>query len=723
MVKKEQHALPIREHPQEHTPRASFLDEEVVEDVQVSIHPVSTHDGVIVRVQPPERSANHQARHISCDIVLVIDVSGSMDLPAPAKMNGDDGKLSLENFGLSILDMVKHAARTILSTLDEGDRLGIVTFSKDATVVQKLLSMTPSNKELSESNIDLMTPDSLTNLWHGLQKGIGLFEGEEDTGRVPAVMILTDGLPNYLCPAQGYIPKIRSIWKDLPATIHTFGFGYDIKSGLLKSIAEIGGGNYAFIPDAGMIGTVFVHAVAHLQTTYAVKSSLQVTMPNSIRLRTTAGKTIDRQIQDIGGHRKLTVRLGNLQYGQSRDIYLENIDGQGHEVAFDRTTSTTISAMLRFSQTGAVELCSFGMRDVLDAPDLSESEIAYHRSRSMICDYLSSFFPLQDDGEYETRKEINVKRQAPGFQHLLENIPARLYDDEHNRSLMEDLVGNSPSGQVSLALSNENYFRQWGCHYFFSLWNAHAKQLCNSFKDPGPLMYNQNPFFTKCRDILDQSFDTIPPPKQSCPSVATTTYISMSRLNVRSGPCFTGTSKVTLANGRKVLVRKLRRGSAVRTPIGSRLVAAVLKTEVCEVSMCRIGDLVITPWHPIRIDRAGSAAEWSFPADFVLTPEQVVKYSGPIYSVLLGPDRNTEAHALEFGGVWVVALGHGVIRGRDVRAHQFLGDYEKVSKAIACLKPMKDGVTLSSGVERRARDGLVCGFKKYAPIPSYVCVK
>jgi hypothetical protein len=53
------------------------------------------------------------------------------------------------------------------------------------------------------------------------------------------------------CPLQGYVPKIRQY--NLPATLHTFGFGYSLKSGLLKSIAEIGNGNYAFIPDAGMI--------------------------------------------------------------------------------------------------------------------------------------------------------------------------------------------------------------------------------------------------------------------------------------------------------------------------------------------------------------------------------------------------------------------------------------------------------------------------------------
>ncbi|KAI1098165.1 hint-domain-containing protein [Jackrogersella minutella] len=683
-----------------------------------SIHSVQSKDGILVRVRPPENPNSLPLRHVPCDIVLVIDVSGSMQLPAPAKMNGEDGKLSSENFGLSILDMVKHAARTILSTLDEGDRLGIVTYSKDATVIQKLLLMTPSNKKIAESNIEAMTPDSLTNLWHGMQKGINLFEGEEDTGRVPAVMILTDGQPNFMCPAQGYVPKMRGVWESLPATIHTFGFGYDIRSGLLKSIAEIGGGNYAFIPDAGMIGTVFVHAVAHLQSTYATKCTLQLTTPKSIHLRTTAGKTIDKQAQDVADHMKLTIHLGNLQYGQSRDIYLENIDSQGLNIQFDSNAgSITICATLTFSQMRAVEFCGFSTKDVLEAPDLPESNIAYHRSRSMICEFLSSFFPLGKDGEYKTCKEINTKRYQPDFQRLLDNIPARLYDDEYNKSLMEDLVGDLPSGQVTLALSSEAYFRQWGCHYFFSLWNAHAKQLCNSFKDAGPLMYNKSPLFVKCRDSLDRSFDSIPPPKQSCPKVATTNQVTMSFFNRRAGPCFTGSSKATLANGRQVPVRQLQRGSNLRTPVGSRSVVAVLKTMVRGATMCRIGDLVITPWHPIRVDHAGMDAQWSFPADFVLASAQpqVVLYSGPIYSVLLQPDRNAEAHAIVIDGIWAVALGHGVVRGNDVRAHRFLGDYGKVARAITGLRPGKDGIALSSGVKKRDGDGLVCGFEKFVP--------
>ncbi|KAI1469030.1 hint-domain-containing protein [Daldinia caldariorum] len=685
----------------------------MADDAALSIHHIPSRDGLIVRVQPPKDPVDPQLQHIPCDIVLVIDVSGSMQAPAPAKMIGDDGKPSSEHFGLSILDMVKHAARTILSTLNEGDRLGIVTFSREARVIQKLLPMTPENKELTQKNIEGMKPDSVTNLWHGIREGINLFDGEENTGRVPAVMILTDGLPNYMCPSQGYISKIRSTWEALPATLHTFGFGYEIRSGLLKSIGEIGSGNYSFIPDAGMIGTVFVHAVAHLQTTYATGCTLQITTPKGTRLRTTAGKVIDRQDQEEADFNRLVIKLDNLQYGQSRDIYLENINSQGYRAAFDSSLKETdIVGELRYSRMRAAEFCVLANCIAFDAP---VPQIAYHQSRSMICDFLSSLFSLQTDGEYKTCKDINLEHYQQAFQKLLDNIPAKFFDDDYNKSLMADLVGDLPSGQVNLALSKPEYFRRWGCHYFFSLWNAHSKQLCNSFKDPGPLMYNKNQFFAKCRDALDKAFDTIPPPKPSCARVATTRYIDMSRLNSRFMPCFTGSSKVTLASGRKVPVRTLRKGSRVRTPVGSRWVAAVVKTLVHRTAMCKFGDLVVTPWHPIRID--GMASGWIFPADLLLGLDhgRVVTYSGAIYSVLLQPDLDTEAHALEIGGMWVVTLGHGVVRNDDVRAHQFLGDYGKVTKSIATLSHGTDGIALSGGVERRDGDGLVCGFKKYLP--------
>jgi hypothetical protein len=113
----------------------------------------------------------------------------------------------------------------------------------------------------------------------------------------------------------------------LPASIHTFGFGYSLRSGLLKSIAEIGGGNYAFIPDAGMIGTVFVHAVANLQSTFATRAVLKLTYTKPLELQETTGPSVVQQAPEFADKSEdsvveSTLMLGNLQYGQSRDIFL-----------------------------------------------------------------------------------------------------------------------------------------------------------------------------------------------------------------------------------------------------------------------------------------------------------------------------------------------------------------------------------------------------------------
>lgn len=70
-----------------------------------------------------------------------------MDNKAVLKTNGEDGELSSESFGFSILDITKHAARTILSTLNERDRLGIVTFSNTARV-----SSSPSDQRCTSTN-------------------------------------------------------------------------------------------------------------------------------------------------------------------------------------------------------------------------------------------------------------------------------------------------------------------------------------------------------------------------------------------------------------------------------------------------------------------------------------------------------------------------------------------------------------------------------------------
>lgn len=679
--------------------------------LDLQIHHIASKDALVVKIQPPKAPLK-PISHVPCDVVLVIDISGSMCSSAPVPGEGEDT-------GLSVLDLTKHAAFTIIESMDERDRLGIVTFETESRVVQALEPMTNGNKEQARKRIRALKPMGSTNLWHGMLDGIKLFENEEDSPRVPAIMVLTDGEPNHMCPAQGYIPKMRSM-DPLPATIHTFGFGYSLRSGLLKSIAEFSGGNYAFIPDAGMIGTVFVHAVANLQSTFATNASLELKYASTLEIEQTLGDAVDKQAAvDAGkGQMQLTIPLGNIQYGQSRDLWLR-LKGTTQE---KQISDYAIEATLTFEEAEkSVPSMSLARLGDCTTTTLSTDEAVYHESRALICSFISSLLPLGSDGEYRAlTAEAKIAGKRQELARLIETLPGQDLTDNLNKSLMEDLNGDLPKGQISLAISTPEFFIKWGRHFLPSYVNALTRQICNSFKDSAPLQFgSQSPLFIACRNRLDNAFDNIPAPPPSrlvlrhngghnarsfsaAPS-------SMARYRNASGVCFAGSTLVELASGRIIEIRKLKRGSRVITPLGPRKVHLILKTTVSSETLYRIGSLLVTPWHPLSVD----GKNWDFPANMSDAP---VLYTGFIYSVLLQPDGRSDAHAIRVGGAaWGVTLGHGITRGMDTRAHEFFGDYMRVKIGLLKLAGTgRKGVVKGQGVERDPATGLVRGFRNMA---------
>ncbi|EWZ40521.1 hypothetical protein BFJ63_vAg13007 [Fusarium oxysporum f. sp. narcissi] len=695
-------------------------------DAILRLEPVPNRKGLLIKIEPP-KEPSVKIPHVPCDIVLVIDVSGSMVSAAPVPGESD------ESNGLSVLDLTKHAALTIIESMNENDRLGIVTFASKAKVLQPLIPMNKENKARSLKNVKSMKPLDATNLWQGLLDGIKLFNTGESSTNVPAIMILTDGMPNHMNPAAGFVPKIRAMGP-LPASIHTFGFGYSLRSGLLKSIAEIGGGNYAFIPDAGMIGTVFVHAVANLQSTFATRAVLKLSYTRPLELYETTGPSVDQIVPVFADDSEdsqveLTINLGNLQFGQSRDIFLSTNGLKELEFLNEENpTRALVDAHLTYVKPGDclksrkvlesmlskdadfIPMAS-NQRSILEYSDLPASEIAYHESRSLICNFISTMFPIGVDGEHGITRGMKNKRED--LRTWIDTLPAKNFDDVKNQSLMKDVSADEPQGQVSMAIESKEYFNRWGCHFLPSLLNAHTRQVCNSFKDPGPLQYStESPLFISCRDALDQIFDNLPAPEPSRHvharggrSRGSSTGISMSSYRNSSGVCFAGSTVVALASGRTVQIRKLRRGMKVRTPRGSRRVAMVLKTPVESEILCRVGKVLVTPWHPVSSD----GKRWGFPAN---EADGVVMYTGCIYSVLLERDASSFAHAIRVGDMWGVTLGHGLTTGSDVRAHTFFGDYNAVGKGLLSLPRRAHGIIIGGGVERDEETGLVTSFRQ-----------
>ena len=178
----------------------------------------------------------------------------------------------------------------------------------------------------------------------------------------------------------------------------------------------------------------------------------------------------------------------------------------------------------------------------------------------------------------------------------------------------------------------------------------------------------------------------------------------------RQVPCFDGNCVISVPGaGADIRVNELRRGSVVQTPKGPARVVAIVRTVIDTrlegVELCTIGDLLVTPWHPVRCGE--NNGDWQFPQD--LARSQVAR-TAAVYSILL--DREAEEHVVRVGGVWCVALGHG-LQGHVV-GHAFWGDWFRVHQALLEVAgpngKLDDGVIQVRGV-RRNRDGQVVGFE------------
>ena len=93
-------------------------------------------DGLVyVSIEPPADTTRSP-----CDICCVVDTSGSMAVQAEIQNDTN------EKFGLSQLDLVKHALKTIIHSLQPQDRLAVVSFANNATVLFQLTKMDEDGK-------------------------------------------------------------------------------------------------------------------------------------------------------------------------------------------------------------------------------------------------------------------------------------------------------------------------------------------------------------------------------------------------------------------------------------------------------------------------------------------------------------------------------------------------------------------------------------------------
>jgi len=630
---------------------------------------------VLVKVKTPQGETPTPV-----DICCIIDISGSMG--ATATIQNAQGQT--ESHGLTLLDVAKHGVRTVIKTLGPNDRLCVVAFDDSVDLILDITVMDEEGQRKAEKELDKLFDRGATDIWRGLEKGLDVLRlcAEVGGNRLAHIMLLTDG---QTMSAPQVIPNLeayKSKYERLPCTVNTFGFGYNICSPMLVSIASSGSGTYSFIPDAGFVGTVFVNTMSNLLVTFATDVYLDLaTKGESKILPDIPGKF--ETVEAAGGFR---VRLDTLQYGQSRDILVQ--------MNVKTSDDAYLAAKLQYELPGrekvegdCVELC------IKDAPDINE--VIPHKLRLQFVDITNAALCMPSP---EAEQKVRKFAQTVAKSELKDKTPVK--------ELLEDVVG-----QTLAAFSRADWMTKWGQHYMRSLMFAHKLQICNNFKDPGVQVYG-GALFEKIRAEADDIFNQLlaPTPRRRTYEhgygygggrAATAAPVSMAAYNDRYAICIDGGCTVQMAGGKIHLVRELKQGDVIAAPDGgSAEIMCVVRTE-CPGLRAKLVEVSngtrLTPYHPVKL-----GGTWLFPQQ-IAEPEEVECEA--IYSFVLNGSPS-----LLVGGIPCIGLGHGVNEG--AAAHPYFSS-PKVLEDLSVLPGFAEGLVQvqTNWIVRDINTGHVIGFK------------
>ena len=185
------------------------------------------------------------------NLVIVLDISGSMGSAFNRYYyNGVeyvDPEGHNDDWNKSKMQVACEAIVGLLSHLREDDRLGIVLFEEDASVMEELTLVRKKNMvELERRILDIRDTGG-TNMDAGMQQGTQMLQAFKDADPTiyeNRLLFLTDAQPNRGCISEeGLLGQVQANSENHIYT--TFiGIGVDFNSDLVERISKTRGANY-----------------------------------------------------------------------------------------------------------------------------------------------------------------------------------------------------------------------------------------------------------------------------------------------------------------------------------------------------------------------------------------------------------------------------------------------------------------------------------------------
>jgi hypothetical protein len=537
---------------------------------------------------------------------------------------------------------------SVLHLLSPEDQLSIVSFASTARECLQLTFMNHAGQQEAEKAVNQLKVEGSTELWAGLSCGMDALREVKSSEALRVLLLLTDGEPSDANHVEKF-QRYAETHPDFHFQLHTFGFGKASMGTLLRDLAVAGGGSFVFVPDAKIVGTSFVNAIANAASTLTQRAELHLELQDGATFA--AGVLGGAKFSDTQWAR--VVMLGHLAFGQVRDLVVPlRVRAESQlpylKVTLVYTTSNNRQVKLellcdnRIPRDGALATLERVM--FVDGAMAALQHVAALDVHTALVDLAAAVRRLQ----------------AKGLATLLGDL----------------------EGRVQKAFSTEERQQRWGRAYVLAFVRSHQLQICTTFMDPSLQPYGGSLFRHLVR-TGEALFTTLPAPKPSCaPSLsalptpaprpaARNPAPSMTQYYAGSGGgCFAASASVLRRVDGLTPMDQLQVGDLVCVSGGDFVAVQFVAQIRVPSTLVRIDKLLITPSHPIRVNGQWTKPKYLSPIDS--------QRADLVYNVVLESN-----HILVVDGVECLTWGHKNLH--PAVAHDFYAE-----KVVACLQRLPE---------------------------------
>ncbi|MEZ5116947.1 MAG: substrate-binding and VWA domain-containing protein [Candidatus Nanopelagicales bacterium] len=191
-------------------------------------------------------------------VLMVLDVSGSMGEPVP-------------DAGASKIDLAKQATIDAVEGFAPDDEVGLWIFSTELDGPDKpyleLVPIGPAKDTvpLIVGDVENLVADGGTGLYATLKAGQKQMVADLDTGRINAIVLLSDGRNEYPpdTDLDGLLRQLDAESVDTSVRVFAIGYGDSADRAALEAIAEASRGAYYDASDPASIGKVLTSVLSN----------------------------------------------------------------------------------------------------------------------------------------------------------------------------------------------------------------------------------------------------------------------------------------------------------------------------------------------------------------------------------------------------------------------------------------------------------------------------